>query len=64
MILDSNVYKEVNNGIKLYKIHGSITSWKTEEGDYNNLPIKDVRTNIELSSGKSLLQLSYILERN
>ena len=36
---------EIKNGIKLYKIHGSITSWKTDEDDYNNLPIKDLEPN-------------------
>jgi hypothetical protein len=53
IVWNPDLYKELSNGIKLYKIHGSITSWKTEEDDYNNLPIKDVRIEIELSSGKS-----------
>ena len=47
------LFKELKNGIKLYKIHGSITSWKTDEDDYNNLPIKDLGQMIELSSGSS-----------
>ena len=47
-----DVFKGLKNGIRLYKIHGSITSWKTEEEDYNNLPIRDISQQIQLSSGK------------
>jgi SIR2-like domain len=49
------LFKELKKGIKLYKIHGSITSWKTEEEDYNNLPLKDLSEMIELSSGRAAI---------
>jgi SIR2-like protein len=47
------IFKESSAGIRLYKIHGSITWWRTDEGDYKSLPLKDPTGMITLSSGRS-----------
>jgi hypothetical protein len=44
--------QELKDGIGLYKIHGSITWWRTERGDYKSLPIKTYEAITTLSSGE------------
>ena len=46
------ILHELKDGIGLYKIHGSITWWRTERGDYKSLPIKTHEAITTLSSGE------------
>jgi hypothetical protein len=47
------VFRERRGQLNIYKLHGSITWWRTEEGDYKSIPIKDDKGAIELASGKT-----------
>jgi hypothetical protein len=50
-------FNELKEGLKIYKIHGSVTWWRTEEGDYKSIPVRDYKEVITLSSGKSAVPL-------
>jgi hypothetical protein len=49
---NSKVFEELDEGVKLYKLHGSITWRRTEDGDYKLLPIVDPGEKVTLSSGR------------
>ena len=50
-------YLEFKHGMRVYKLHGSITWWRTEEGDYKSIPIIHANQVITLSSGKPAIPL-------
>jgi predicted transcriptional regulator len=48
---------ELKEGLRIYKLHGSVTWWRTEEGDYKSIPVRNYKDVISLSSGKSAVPL-------
>jgi SIR2-like domain len=51
------VFTTLDKGIRLYKLHGSITWRQTEEGETMRIPIYDATDTIPLSSGKPAVPL-------
>jgi SIR2-like domain len=46
-------FKQLNGGVRLYRLHGSITWYRTETGDYKSIQIRNSQQKILLANGQS-----------
>ena len=45
-------FEKLDSGIRLFKLHGSITWYRTEKGDYKSIQIRNIQQTIFLADGQ------------